>query len=194
MWGKWRPWPTRLRAARERNRPMSIATPTSPDSLSPSPSSDVRLPVPAWVAPAFAGLAGALVPWIGYLALSLPVTARAYDRLPWVGFDIGLMAILALTAIWAWRGSVRVAFAATASATMLIVDAWFDVTTSIRSVDVVQALATAVVEVSLAGVCLWIAHHAEFVARTAVRQLLRRVWWNRAMPEPPAPGGLEDET
>jgi hypothetical protein len=143
-------------------------------STPPSAPLATRPAAPSWVAPAFAGFALFLVPWIGYLAVTLPRAARAYERLPWVGFDIGLMAGLAATAILAWRGSVRVALAATVTATLLIVDAWFDVTTSIRTADVTSALAMSVVELSLAAVCVWIAHHADRVLRTNIRHLLRR--------------------
>jgi hypothetical protein len=118
-------------------------------------------------------LAILLVPWIGYLAATLPRAARAYERVPWVGFDIGLMILLALTANLAWRGSIRVAFTATATATMLVIDAWFDITTSIRNLDILEALAMSIVELALAAVCVWIAHHAEFVTRSRIRRLMR---------------------
>jgi hypothetical protein len=131
-------------------------------------------PVPRWVAPAFALLAISLVPWIGYLAVSLPYTTRVHDRTAWVGFDIMLMIMLALTAFLAWRGIARVALAATATATMLVVDAWFDVFTSARAADLVHALLLSVVELSLAAVCLWIALHAASVVRTRMRDLVRR--------------------
>jgi len=53
----------------------------------------------------------------------------------WVGFDIGLIGVLATTAVLALRGRPQVVLAATAAATMLLVDAWFDVmTTLIRNV------------------------------------------------------------
>src|SRR4051794_27093657 len=110
--------------------------------------------VPWWVAPAFAICALLLVPWIGYLAASLPDTARVYARTPWVGFDIGLMVMLAVTAFLAWRGSPRISLAATATATMLTVDAWFDITTSRQTNDLVEALLLSAVELSLAAVCL----------------------------------------
>jgi hypothetical protein len=132
-----------------------------------------RRPVPTWVAPCFAVLAILLVPWIGYLAATLPRAARAYERVPWVGLDIGLMILLALTAILAWRGSIRVAFTATATATMLVIDAWFDITTSIRNLDRLEALAMSVVELALAAVCVLLAHHAELVTRTRIRRLMR---------------------
>jgi hypothetical protein len=149
------------------------------DISGPSP----KPTAPPWVAPAFGAFAIVLVPWIGYLAATLPAAALSYERLPWVGFDIGLMLGLATTSILAWRGSPRVVFAATVTATMLVIDAWFDVTTSVRSLDVVEALATSAIELTLAAVCVWIAHHAELVLRTNVRRLLRRTRENRPMPE-----------
>jgi hypothetical protein len=133
-----------------------------------------RRPVPTWVAPTFAAFALLLVPWIGFLAVTLPHAARAYQRLPWVGFDVGLMLALAATAVLAWRGSARVALAATVTATMLIVDAWFDVTTSTSSRDIIEAAAESIIEVGVAAVCAWIAYHAEYVTRTNIRHLLRQ--------------------
>jgi hypothetical protein len=142
-----------------------------------------RPTTPAWVAPAFGAFAIVLVPWIGYLAATLPAAARTYERLPWVGFDIGLMLALAATSVLAWRGSPRVAFAATVTATMLVIDAWFDVTTSVRSLDIAEALAMSAVELTLAAVCVWLAHHAELVLATNVRRLLRRMRSARSVPE-----------
>jgi uncharacterized membrane protein YbhN (UPF0104 family) len=132
-------------------------------------------PVPRWVAPLFALFAILLVPWIGYLAATLPRTSLVNDRTPWVGFDIMLMIMLALTAFLAWRGAARVALAATATATMLVVDAWFDVFTSRRGADLVQALVLSVVELTLAGLCMWIALHAASVVRTRMSELLRDI-------------------
>jgi hypothetical protein len=130
--------------------------------------------VPRWVAPAFALLAISLVPWIGYLAVSLPATTRVHDSTAWIGFDIMLMIMLAVTAFLAWRGITRVALAATATGTMLVVDAWFDVFTSRRGADLIQALVLSVVELSLATVCLWIALHAASVARARLHDLAGR--------------------
>ncbi len=129
---------------------------------------------PGWVAPSFAVAALGLVPWIGYLALTLPVTDRVYTRLPWVGFDVGLMLALAATAVLAWRGSPRLVIAAACTATMLVIDAWFDVSSAVRTDDLVQACLLALVEVGLAGVCVWIAHHDYLVIRNSIRLLLLR--------------------
>jgi hypothetical protein len=109
-----------------------------------------------------------------FLAANLPATSRVNDRLAWVGFDVGEVVMLALTAYLAWRGKAKVALAATALATMLVVDAWFDVNTSTAGEERDIALAFAVLEVSLAAVSLWIAFHAASVARHRLEDLARR--------------------
>ncbi|HKD96194.1 MAG TPA: hypothetical protein VKB69_01210 [Micromonosporaceae bacterium] len=130
-------------------------------------------PAPRWVGPVFAAAAAATVPWVVYLAMSLPRTVRLHDRTAWVGFDILLVLMLGITAFLAWRGRPQVALAATATATMLTVDAWFDVLTS-DGVDRVVAAALAVVELALAGVCLWIALHAGTVIARRIAALAHR--------------------
>src|SRR2546421_12002829 len=83
--------------------------------------------VPWWVGPAFAVLALGTVPWVIFLAITLPRHATfAHYRGVWVGFDTGLVVVLALTGYMAWRGRPNVAPAAIAAATMPCVDAWFD--------------------------------------------------------------------
>jgi len=82
----------------------------------------------AWL---YAGAAVLLMPWIGFLAVTLP--RRQFDlhyRAAWVGFDLLLVFAIARTAYMAFREDQRVQFSATATATLLIVDAWFDMTTS----------------------------------------------------------------
>lgn len=115
-----------------------------------------RLTVVGWV---LAGLAALMVPWTAYLFVALPRTAPAahYD-LAWGGFDVGLLALLALTG-WAavrrrrWLGAV-----AGATAALLAADAWFDVVTSPTPDERWVALAMAgLVEVPLAVVCAWVA-------------------------------------
>jgi hypothetical protein len=129
---------------------------------------------PAWVAPLFATAAVVIVPWIVYLAVSLPRTVRVHDRAAWVGFDIGLVLILGVTAYLAWRGRPRVALAAVATSTMLVVDAWFDVLTSRDGLDRVVAVGMSLVELTLAAICLWIAMHATEVVRRRMQALARR--------------------
>jgi hypothetical protein len=121
--------------------------------------------IPWWVAPAFAVLAIGTVPWVVFLAVTLPRHATfAHYRGVWVGFDLGLIGVLATTAVLAWRGRPQVTIAATAAATMLFVDAWFDVLTTPRGRGLVVSVVLAgAVELPLAIICLWIALRASQV-------------------------------
>jgi hypothetical protein len=133
-------------------------------------------PAPRWVAPVFGVLALLTIPWIGYLAVTLPRQAvTAHYRGAWVGFDVGLVAALVLTAVQAYRGHRRVGLAATATATLLVVDAWFDVTTTPAGIDLVVSIVLALlVELPLAAVCLWIAWNGERITDRRMRQLAAR--------------------
>lgn len=132
-------------------------------------------PAPRWVAPVFAVLGCATVPWTVYLSVTLPLHARTHHyRLAWVGFDVLLAAMLLATAYAAWRGRPFVGPLAASVATMLVVDAWFDVTMSGRP-GVADAIVSAtLVELPLAAVCGWIALHADRVVETRLHHLARR--------------------
>ena len=107
----------------------------------------------------YAAGAALLIPWTVYLAVSLP--RRQIDthyRGAWVGFDILLVVAIVLTAWLAFRMDERVQLPAMATATLLVVDAWFDVMTSHRGTDLYQALAMALlVEIPAALFSLWLA-------------------------------------
>jgi len=99
--------------------------------------------------------------WVVYLAIALPErsTAQHYD-VTWVGFDLFLIAAMAATAYWAWRLDPRVGHAANATATLLIVDAWMDITTSPTATDFRVAIAMAAfLELPLAYLSLRVAHN-----------------------------------
>jgi hypothetical protein len=136
--------------------------------------------VPRWAGPAFAVLAIGTVPWIVFLAVTLPRHATVvHYRGVWVGFDLALVFVLATTAVLAWRGRPQVTIAATATATMLFVDAWFDVLTTPRGGGRwLSLLLAAGVEIPLAAICLWIAVHAsrtmEAHAAVLARELASR--------------------
>lgn len=139
--------------------------------------------------------AACTVPWVVFLAASLPATSRVNDRLAWVGFDVAEVVMLAVTAYLAWRGKAKVALAATALATMLVIDAWFDVNTSTAGEERDIALGFAVLEVSLAAVSVWIAFHAASVARRRLDYLARREAEReirRILPSHGRPGRLTD--
>ena len=128
-----------------------------------------------WVGPAFLLLGAVTVPWAIVLAVTLPRTAQAgHYRLAWGGFDLGLAAALLGTGWIAVHGSDRVELPAMAAATMLIVDAWFDATTSSDTAGLVTALVMAVVvELPLAVLCLWIAWHDDEIREQRLRFLPR---------------------
>jgi hypothetical protein len=132
--------------------------------------------VPWWVGPAFAVLAVGTIPWVIFLAVTLPRHATfAHYRGVWVGFDTALIGVLATTAVLAWRGRPEVTMAATAAATMLLVDAWFDVLTTPRGRDLVVSLVLAgCAEIPLALICLWIAVHASQMTELRAARLARR--------------------
>lgn len=110
------------------------------------------------MAPLFALLGAGTIPWTVYLSLTLPDHARTHNyRLAWVGFDVLLTVAMLLTAFLAWRGRPLAGQAAGCTATMLIIDAWFDVTTSGRHDAAMAILLAVLVELPLAGLCGWIA-------------------------------------
>lgn len=97
-----------------------------------------------------------LLPWIAVLGLTLPDVAQAQHwRLAWTGFDSAEAAGLLLTAWLLGRGDERTPPAATATATLLLADAWFDVATA--GSDVGFSLLMAALEVPLALACLSVA-------------------------------------
>jgi xanthine/uracil permease len=114
----------------------------------------------------------ALIPWIGYLAASLPDRYVAGQwKAAWVGFDIVLVAGLAATAWSAWRRRELLVPAAIITATLLICDAWFDVLLDWGTPDMLWSVATAaLVELPLAALLLWVA--------VRLLRLMQRVRWN----------------
>jgi len=104
-----------------------------------------------------------LVPWIVLLVFALPSTQRAaHWDIAWAGFDVALALLLFTVAVAAWRRSPWLEGAATAAATLLFVDAWFDVLTSSTQTEFwVSILEAALVELPLAILCLLVARAVE---------------------------------
>ena len=103
--------------------------------------------------------------WTIYLGTRLPRTYVAgHWDLTWVGLDVSEIVMLIGAAWAAWRRRAVVIVFAVAAATLLVVDAWFDLTTA-RHGDVRQSVATACLEIPSALGMLW-------VARRATRRLL----------------------
>ncbi|MGW1158820.1 hypothetical protein ACWD5Q_04425 [Streptomyces sp. NPDC002513] len=101
----------------------------------------------------------ALLPWLVVLAHGLPGTATAANwRTVWIGLDSLEALGLITTGLLVVRGHHIHALTATATATLLVVDAWFDTLTAASGGDQVSAVVTALgAELPLAVVCVALA-------------------------------------
>jgi hypothetical protein len=115
------------------------------------------------IAPFFALAGLVLIPWTVLLTLSLPVRHETENwKAVWAGFDLALAAALLATAICALRRSPWLAPVAASAGTLLLVDAWFDVTLEFGGPHLYSAvLEGAFLELPLAAICFWVAADAE---------------------------------
>ncbi len=151
------------------------------DSLvepAPEPENDVLVDearVVRWTGPVFGLFSLILLPWTIYLGASLPSRQLSpnYDT-AWAGFDAILMVTLACTAYFALRRSRYLSTAATATATLLVVDAWFDVLTTPAGQQAQSIVLAVAVELPLAAVCVWLSFHTQQLAERRITLLLRR--------------------
>ena len=91
-----------------------------------------------------------MIPWIIYLAFSLPRTHEVRNwPLIWIGFDCLLVAFMAATAILTWLHRHLLVFSAFTTGILLLCDAWFDVTTASPA-----ELRTAILTAVLGGIPL----------------------------------------
>jgi hypothetical protein len=128
-----------------------------------------------WAGPAFALFSLILLPWIAYLAYTLPSRQVSADYdIAWAGFDVMLLVALASTGYFALRRSRYLATAAAAAAALLVVDAWFDVMTTLPGQRAGPAVLAALVELPLASVCVWLSLHTQQLAEQRLVLLLRR--------------------
>lgn len=139
--------------------PPSSASPGSPSSparlvraVRSGPSAWRRRPRSAYI---LFGCGAALVPWLIVLAVTLPEWTVA-----WVGLDAMESLGLIATGLLTLRRHPLRPVVAGATATLLVIDAWFDVTTS-TGVALVTALLMAVLaELPLAVLCGYLASTA----------------------------------
>ena len=129
-----------------------------------------------WAGPVFALFSLILLPWIVYLAFSLPSRQVSADYdVAWTGFDAMLLAALVSTGYFALRRSRYLATAAVATVTLLVVDAWFDVVTALPGQRLEPVAEAVLVELPLAAVCVWLGLHTQQLAERRLVLLLRRV-------------------
>jgi hypothetical protein len=103
-------------------------------------------------------IGGAIVlfPWVAYLSVTLPATATGGAwRTAWVGFD-AILAVALGTAGWlVWYRRQLALVALAVAATLLVVDAWFDVSLSWGTSEQWGAVVTAAaVELPVAAVLI----------------------------------------
>ena len=107
--------------------------------------------------------------WVIYLSVRLPRHYVAnHWNLAWIGLDTAQVIFLLLTAWAAWRRRAVLVWYANVCGMLLLVDAWFDVTTA-RYRDLGQSLAFLTVEIPSAVFLLWISLHT---ARRLMRSWL----------------------
>jgi hypothetical protein len=99
--------------------------------------------------------------WTIYLGWRLPrhYVAHHWD-LAWVGLDVAEILMLLGSAWAAWRRRAVLILFAVVSATLLLLDAWFSVTTAGHGDFRESVLVSIVLEVPSALVLLWIARRA----------------------------------
>ncbi|MGH3472189.1 MAG: hypothetical protein ACRDPG_09130 [Nocardioidaceae bacterium] len=128
-----------------------------------------------WMGPIFAVLALLMVPWTVFLAVTLPNReVAAHYALAWSGFDVGLALALASTAYMAYQRSRWLVVSATVTAAFLVIDAWFDVTTSSDEQFWIAIASAVCVELPLAAVCGWLALNGERIVEGTVALQMRR--------------------
>jgi hypothetical protein len=123
-----------------------------------------------------------LIPWIAYLATSLP-TRQVADpwNFAWVGFDSALVLMLSWTAWNAWHRLQMLIPSAIITATLLICDAWFDIVLDWGSQHVLVSIASALLaELPLAALLLG-------VALRLIRMIHRVRWYELGRDGDPPP-------
>ncbi len=129
-----------------------------------------------WIGVAIAVCAALTVPWVVYIAVTLPAREESsnYD-VAWAGFDVFLIAALAFTAYAVLRRSPWVGMSAGGAAALLVTDAWFDLLTAPTTGSILRALGMGfLVELPLALVCVWLCRHAKNLADRRLAILLQQ--------------------
>ena len=135
--------------------------------------------LPVWFVPLAILNVIAFLPWMVYLAFTLPrkVSADHYD-VAWLGFDIALWLSIAALAYCAIRRRPGFALFAAVTSALLFVDAWFDVVTSSTRAELMSAVLLALfAEIPGAVICGWMAINAETIHARAYRRMRVRMQW-----------------
>ncbi len=112
----------------------------------------------------------AMVPWLGYLSVTLPENYVAHNwPVTWIGFDVLLVVFMVATAVLGYLRRQLLVLAAFTTGVLLICDAWFDLMTA-GPRDVWLSVVTALlIEVPLAVFMI-------FGAQRLLRLTMTRLW------------------
>jgi hypothetical protein len=120
----------------------------------------LSIQVPLWLGVIYTGLSLILIPWTFHLSLTLPAHhLSSHWDLSWVGLDIGITLLLLLSALLVYLRSDLVIISSTATGSLLLADAWFDIMSAHKGADLRESAAMAVfVELPLAVISYVVAH------------------------------------
>jgi hypothetical protein len=112
----------------------------------------------------------AMIPWLGYLSMTLPDNYVAHNwPVTWIGFDMLLVFFMVSTAVLGYLRRQLLVLSAFTTGVLLICDAWFDLMTA-GPRDVWLSVVTALlIEVPLATFMI-------FSAQRLMRLTLMRLW------------------
>lgn len=109
-----------------------------------------------------------LIPWMIYLAFTLPTNYVAHNwPATWIGFDCVLIAFMIATAILGWLRRELVILPGFTTGVLLICDAWFDIMTAGPGQMWMSALTAALLNLPLAAIM--IAGAVRIIRLTATR-------------------------
>ncbi|HVC35902.1 MAG TPA: hypothetical protein VNE40_00440 [Candidatus Dormibacteraeota bacterium] len=115
--------------------------------------------LPKWISLSYITLAAVTIPWTVYLGFSLP-THQIYHNwdVAWAGLDVGIIIALLLNGIFSYLESKWLVLSGTATSTLLIVDAWFDIVSARPGRPLKEAVILALlIELPLALITFWVA-------------------------------------
>jgi hypothetical protein len=112
----------------------------------------------------------AMVPWLGYLSVTLPGNYVAHNwPFTWIGFDILLVVFMLATAVLGYLRRQLLVLSAFTTGVLLICDAWFDLTTAGPKDLWLSVITALLVEVPLAIFMI-------YGALRLLRLTMKRLW------------------
>lgn len=112
----------------------------------------------------------AMVPWLGYLSMTLPENYVAHNwPVTWVGFDLLLVGFMLATAALGYLRRQLLVPAAFTTGVLLICDAWFDLTTAGPKDFWLSVTTALLIELPLAVFLI-------FSAQRLIRITMMRLW------------------